>query len=194
MSNASLAVTGGSTAFCPASSLRPCFQDLTGKGVVMKTAAMKPAVLKPELNQIVFLALAAAFIFSISSARADDTPVGKVRAIYVEAGRGVLMELPVGKASQSANRWADVDLGAHTTNSRRIVTVQLPVELKVEQGDLVEVALASNSAAGNISLAPLASISRATLVSAKWFTPQADAFDGSPLASASRLRAASSIF
>jgi hypothetical protein len=138
----------------------------------MKTAAMKPAVLKPELNQIVFLALAAAFIFSISAARADDTPVGKVQRIYVEAKRGVLMEQSVGRAPQDAKRWADIDFGPHSAQPRRRVTVLLMQELQAEQGDLVEVSLAPNYAARSIAPAPLTRIHRATFVTAKWFTPK----------------------
>jgi hypothetical protein len=152
--------------------------------------------MKIELNQVVVLALAAAFFLGISAARAaDDIPVGKIQRIYVEANRGVLLEQSVGRGPQNAKRWADIDFGHHTTQPRRRVTVLLPQELKAEQGDLVEVTLAETStAAGNITHAPVASVSRASLVTAKWFTPQADLFDGSPLASASRLRAASPIF
>jgi hypothetical protein len=46
--------------------------------------------MKREINQIVVLALAAAFFLGISSARAaDETPVGKIQRIYVEANRGL---------------------------------------------------------------------------------------------------------
>jgi hypothetical protein len=145
--------------------------------------------MKREINEIVILALAAAFFLGISSARAaDETPVGKIQRIYVEANRGVLIEQTLGTAPENAKRWADIDFGPHSTQSRRRVTVLLPQELKAEQGDLVEVTLAPNYAARSISPAPLTRIHRATLVSAKWFSPEADAFDGSRLASASRLR------
>jgi len=151
--------------------------------------------MKREINQIVILALAAAFFLGISSARAaDETPVGKIQRIYVEANRGVLIEQTLGHAPENAKRWADVDFGPHSAQARRRVTVLLPQELKAEQGDLVEVSLAPSYAARSISPAPLTKTHRATLVSAKWFTPQAAAFDGSPLASTSRMRAASSIF
>lgn len=151
--------------------------------------------MKREINQIVILALAAAFFLGISSARAaDETPVGKIQRIYIEANRGVLLEQTLGQVPENAKRWADIDFGPHSAQARRRVTVLLPQELKAEQGDLVEVSLAPSYAARSISPAPLTKIHRATLVSAKWFTPQAAAFDGSPLASASRLRAAGPIF
>jgi hypothetical protein len=185
MSNASLAFTGGSTAFCLRVLFASLSQDLTGEETVMKK----------EINQVVILALAAAFFLGISSARAaDETPVGKVQRIYVEANRGVLIEQSLGRAPENAKRWADIDFGPHSTQSRRRVTVLLPQELNAEQGDLVEVTLAPNYAARSISPAPLTKTHRATLVSAKWFTPQADAFDRAPLAAASRLRAAGPIF
>src|SRR5229473_3358787 len=109
MSKASLAFTGGSTAFC----LRVLFasrsQDLTGEGAVMKR----------ELNQIVVLALAAAFFLGISSARAaDETPVGKIQRIYVEANRGVLIEQTLGNAPDNAKRWADINFGPHSAQAR----------------------------------------------------------------------------
>jgi hypothetical protein len=151
--------------------------------------------MKREINQIVILALAAAFFLGISSARAaDETPVGKVQRIYVEANRGVLIEQTLGNAPEHAKRWADIDFGPHSTQSRRRVLVLLPQALKAEQGDLVEVSLAPSYDSRSIAPAPLAKIHRATMLAAKWFTPQADAFDGSPLASVSRLRAAGPIF
>jgi len=149
--------------------------------------------MKTGLNQIAVLALAAAFVFGISSAcAADESPVGKVQRIYVEANRGVLIEQSLGRAPQGAKRWADVDFGARSAQPRRRVTVLLPQELKAEQGDLVEVSLAPTFTAGSVVHASLAQTSRATLLAAKWFTPQADSFDGSPLAATSRLRAAAS--
>jgi hypothetical protein len=151
--------------------------------------------MKREINQIVVLALAAAFFLGISSARAaDETPVGKIQRIYVEANRGVLIEQTLGNAPDNAKRWADIDFGPHSAQARRRVTVLLPQELKAEQGDLVEVSLAPSYAARSIAPAPLSRTHRATLVSAKWFTPQAAAFDGSALASASPVRVAGPIF
>jgi hypothetical protein len=137
--------------------------------------------MRKEINQLVILALAAAFFLGISSARAaDEMPVGKIERIYAEANRGVRIEQTLGQVPKNAKRWALVDFGRHTTQPRRRVIVLLPPELKAEQGDLVAVSLDSTY--------------RATLISAKWSTPQAEAFDGSPLASSSRLRAASPVF
>jgi hypothetical protein len=137
--------------------------------------------MKKEINQLVILALAAAFFLGISSARAaDETPVGKIERIYAEANRGVRIEQTLGQVPKNAKRWALIDFGRHTTQPRRRVIVLLPPELKAEQGDLVEVSLAPPY--------------RATRLTAKWSNPQADTFDGSPLASTSRLRAASPVF
>jgi hypothetical protein len=63
-----------------------------------------------------------------------------------------------------------------------------------EKRDQPKVSLAPSYAARSIAPAPLAKSHRATMLAAKWFAPQADAFDGSPLASVSRLRAAGPIF
>jgi hypothetical protein len=137
--------------------------------------------MKKEINQRVILALAAAFFLGISSARAaDETPVGKIERIYAEANRGVRIEQTLGQVPKNAKRWALIDFGRLTTEPRRRVIVLLPQELKAEQGDLVEVSLAPTY--------------RATRLTAKWSNPQADTFDGSPLASGSRLRAASPVF
>src|SRR4051794_39736760 len=115
--------------------------------------------MKREINQIVILALAAAFFLGISSVRAaDETPVGKIERIYVEANRGVRIEQTLGQAPKNAKRWALIASGRHSTQPRRRVIALLPQELKAEQGDLVEV-----------SLAPA---NRATRLTAKWSTPQ----------------------
>ena len=137
--------------------------------------------------QEIILGLALALLLGIASARAaeDASPVGKVRGIYVEAGRGILIEQSVARKPGGAVRWADVDLGAGASPERRRVLVKLPAELGTELGDLVQVSLAQPQASlGGAARIPMPEVSRATRVAAKWFTPQAEAFDGAgPLAS-----------
>jgi hypothetical protein len=129
-------------------------------------------------REIVFTALAGALLFAISSAHAGETPTGKVRGIYREASRGVLVEQLSGNA-QGAALWADVDFGAASSQPRRRAMVRLPAGLEVEKGDLVEVRLALPPVRTGM-LAPMPEVSRATLVAAKWFTPRAEAFDAAP--------------
>jgi hypothetical protein len=62
---------------------------------------------------------------------------GRVRAIYYEAARGVLVD-PKMLRRPSAVRWVDVEL-----QSRETALVQLPSTLDAKVGDLVAVQLAS---------------------------------------------------
>ena len=121
--------------------------------------------------EVLFTALTVALLFAAGTARADEAPAaGKVRGIYVEAARGVLVEKRFARGSQG-RQVADVEL-----EGRKRVTVQIPAELKAEVGDLVQVSLAQPEP--TLARAPIAAPSRATVVAAKWFTPQAEAFDG----------------
>jgi hypothetical protein len=134
--------------------------------------------MKIELNEIVVAAMAAALLLGIASAHAGEALLGKVRGVYVEVQRGVIVEESAKQAPEGARRWADVDFGAHGAQPRRHVMVQLAPEMKAEQGDLVEVKLAGRDASPML----LPQTNRATLIAAKWFTPQAGAFDRAPLA------------
>ena len=127
-----------------------------------------------ELNKVV-LALAVAMLLGISSARAEEGPVGKVRGLYAEAARGVMVE----GARAGAASWAEVDFGAGSAQPRRRVMVRLPADLAVQTGDLVAVRLARPPMAIGM-LAPMPEMSRATQIAAKWFTPQAEAFNAAP--------------
>ena len=135
--------------------------------------------MKIALEQLAVAAAATALLFAVASANgADAVPLGKIGGLYFEAARGVFVEQSASPAPQGAARWAEVELGARDGQPRRRVMVQLPQALEAEKGDLVEVRLAPAASAHKIMLAPLAERSRATLVAAKWFTPQARSFDG----------------
>jgi hypothetical protein len=126
-------------------------------------------------REIVLTALALAALLGISAARAQDAPVGKVRGIYVEAGRGVLLEQKLARGVQAKAVWVDVDFGAQSGQAQRRVLAQLPADMKVEQGDLVEVSLAERGQAS--AAAPIQNVTRANQVAAKWYSEQAESFD-----------------
>lgn len=137
---------------------------------------------------LVFIVLnVALLIAAIGSARAGEVlPVAKVRGIYVEAARGVLVEQRFALGVRG-RQVADVEL-----QGQQRAIVQLPAELKVNVGDLVEVSLAQPEPAPlgrRQASAPVAGTSRATLVVAKWFMPQARAF-GTDVVIASKSEAA----
>jgi len=129
--------------------------------------------MKMDLQQVVF-GLVAALVLAISSARADDTPVGKVRGFYTELARDVWMEGT--RAGKPA--WADVELSAGSEPRR--VLVRVAPELGVQAGDLVEVRMAVRGGG-----APLPRVSEAMQIAAKWFTPRAAEFDASARRTAS---------
>jgi len=88
--------------------------------------------------EAIFTALAVALLFTVSSARADETPLGgKVRGVYHQAARGVFIEQSVARAPQGATRWADVDVAGAATRQ----LVQVPAEMRAELGDRVEFTL-----------------------------------------------------
>jgi hypothetical protein len=81
---------------------------------------------------LAFLAL----LLGAFPANAQD-PTGRVRALYYEAGRGVLVEAKMLRRP-GAVRWADVEL-----DSKQRVLVQVPAGMETATGDLVAVQLAS---------------------------------------------------
>ncbi len=121
--------------------------------------------MKMSVRQVV-LGLSAALVLSVSSARADDTVVGKVRGLYTELTRDIWMKgTRAGKPT-----WADVEFPTGAEPRRALVRVA--GELGVEAGDLVEVRMAVRGAG-----APLSRASETTQIAAKWFTPRAGEFD-----------------
>lgn len=99
------------------------------------------------------LLLALVLVATALAARAEDT-VGRVRAVYYEAARGVLVEARIGHPP-SAIRWADVE-----TPSRRLL-VQLPGEMPAAPGDLVAVRLADPKTSPLAQILPALAVNRA---------------------------------
>src|SRR5258705_2600052 len=73
------------------------------------------------------------FLF-LSPANAEEA-IGRVRTVYYEAARGVLVDAKMARRA-SAIRWADVEVQG------RMVLVQMPSGLEAGVGDLVAVRLA----------------------------------------------------
>ncbi len=117
------------------------------------------------LCSLVFLIL-----FSASSAVYAEDVVGRVRGVYFEAARHVLVDQRMQRAPASARLWADVELGTTIEPDRRRVLVQVPQELRAAPGDVVAVQLEdlqpSRLAANQI---PMLRVSRITEVRSRAF-------------------------
>lgn len=108
------------------------------------------------------VALSFAFLALLVGAfplHAEET-TGRVRAIYYEAGRGVLVD-PKMLRRPSAVRWADVDL-----EGRQRTLVQLPSSVDAKVGDLVAVELATPKSVQVAHAEPIR-VSRVTEVRAR---------------------------
>jgi hypothetical protein len=93
------------------------------------------------------------FCVLVAPARAEEA-IGRVRAIYYEAGRGVLVESRMLHRS-SAIRWVDVEV-----SSRRLL-VQLPTDMDARPGDLVAVRLADPKSSQLAQILPQVAVNRA---------------------------------
>jgi len=88
------------------------------------------------------------------AARADET-VGRVRAIYFEAARGVLVE-PRMAHPPNAIRWADVE----TASSKRLL-VKVPEGIPAAPGDVVAIRLAEPKTSSLAEILPSIAENRA---------------------------------
>ena len=103
-----------------------------------------------------------ALLLFMSALRAEDAS-GRVRAVYFEAARGVLVDKSMLR-TPAANRWVEVELDAAQPENRRRVLVQLPADLHAGVGDLVGVQLAESKVAGLASQLPNLAVNRITNV------------------------------
>jgi hypothetical protein len=88
------------------------------------------------------------------AARAEDV-VGRVRAVYFEAARGVLVE-PRMPHPPNAIRWADVE----TPSSKRLL-VRVPVGIPAAPGDVVAIRLAEPKTSALAEILPSIAENRA---------------------------------
>jgi hypothetical protein len=86
---------------------------------------------------------------------------GRVRAIYYEAARGVLVD-PKMLRRPSAPRWVDVEL-----DGKERALVQLPSNMEASVGDIVAVQLASPKSPEIAKADPPIRVSRVTEVRAR---------------------------
>ncbi len=93
------------------------------------------------------------FCAVIAPARAEDA-VGRVRAIYYEAARGVLVEAQMQNRA-SVGRWANVEV-----SSRRLL-LQLPADMDAKPGDFVTVRLADPKSSRLAQILPAVAVNRA---------------------------------
>jgi hypothetical protein len=103
------------------------------------------------------------FLF-LSPANAQEA-TGRVRAIYYEAARGVLVDARMSHRP-SAIRWADVELQG------RSVLVQMPSGLSAGVGDLVAVRLAAPKSNQLAQILPQVAVSRALEINPPQFAGQ----------------------
>ncbi len=92
---------------------------------------------------------------------------GRVRAIYYEAARGVLVDARLSRRT-SAIRWADVELPG------RMVLVQMSAGLNAGVGDLVAVRLAEPKSSQLAQILPQVAVSRALEINPTQFAGPRD--------------------
>jgi hypothetical protein len=91
---------------------------------------------------------------SLATPAGAEEVMGRVRALYYEAGRGVLVEAKMLHRS-SAIRWVDVEV-----SSRRLL-VQLPTDMYAGPGDLVAVRLGDPKSSQLAQILPAVAVNRA---------------------------------
>jgi hypothetical protein len=100
------------------------------------------------------------FLF-LSPANAEEA-IGRVRTVYYEATRGVLVDAKMTRRA-SAIRWVDVEVRG------RMVLVQMPAGLEAGVGDLVAVRLAEPKSNQLAQILPQVAVSRALEVNPPQF-------------------------
>jgi hypothetical protein len=103
------------------------------------------------------------FLF-LSPANAAET-IGRVRTVYYEAARGVLVDAKMTRRA-SVIRWVDVEVQG------RMVLVQMPAGLNAGVGDLVAVRLAEPKSNQLAQILPQVAVSRALEVNPPQFAGQ----------------------
>ena len=96
----------------------------------------------------------ALLVFAFASCVQAEEATGRVRAIYYEAARGVLVEARLVRQS-SAIRWADVELPG------RRVLVQMPAGMNAAVGDAVAVRLGEPKSSQLAQILPGVTVARA---------------------------------
>ena len=91
------------------------------------------------------------FLF-LSPANADEA-IGRVRTIYYEAAKGVLVDAKLSRRG-SLIRWADVEVQG------RMVLVQIPGAMNAAIGDVVAVRLAEPKSSQLAQILPQVAVSR----------------------------------
>ncbi|MBV8030677.1 MAG: hypothetical protein JO035_04140 [Betaproteobacteria bacterium] len=107
------------------------------------------------------LFLLAASMFA-SAANAQEA-TGRVRGIYVEAARGVLVELSMARGARGT-RWLDVELDAEVLAERKRQLVVLPSGMSASVGDAVALRLGEPKSSQLAAVMPLISVNRALAV------------------------------
>jgi hypothetical protein len=93
------------------------------------------------------------FFLFLSPANAEEA-IGRVRTVYYEAARGVLVDAKMSHRA-SAIRWVDVEVNG------RMLLVQMPAALNAGVGDLVAVRLAEPKSNQLAQILPQVAVSRA---------------------------------
>jgi hypothetical protein len=100
------------------------------------------------------------FLF-LSPANAEEA-IGRVRTVYYEAARGVLVDAKMTRRA-SVIRWVDVEVNG------RMVLVQMPAALNAAVGDVVAVRLAEPKSNQLAQILPQVAVSRALEVNPPQF-------------------------
>ena len=127
----------------------------------------------------VLLCIAAALAPANSSA---EEAAGRVRGIYYEAARGVLVDAKMLRR-QGAPRWADVELDGDHAPERRRQLVQIPEGMQAAVGDTVALRLGEPKSTQLAGTLPILLENRALAV-----RPQSPQFAGGPSTGASAVK------
>ena len=122
-----------------------------------------------------------ACLLYLSPAGAEEA-TGRVRGIYYEASRGVLVDARMLRRP-SAVRWADVELDGTHAPERKRQLVQMPAEMNAAIGDLVSVRLGEPKSTQLAGILPAIAMNRATTVN-----PDGPQFAGGASTGASKVK------
>jgi hypothetical protein len=111
-----------------------------------------------------------------------EEATGRVRGVYYEAARGVLVEAKM-QRPLSAARWVDVELDGDLPPERKRQLVQMPADLHVQAGDRVALRLGEPKSTQLAEILPFVAMNRALAVN-----PQPPQFAGSASAGASTVK------
>lgn len=132
------------------------------------------------MRTVLFLCFLGSCLLAPSAAA--EEAAGRVRGVYYEVGRGVLVDASFHR-SPSARRWVDVELVGDYPEPRKRQLVLMPQGMTAGVGDMVALRLGDPKATQLTELLPSLAVNRALAVN-----PQAPRFAGAASTGASTVK------